>query len=39
MKDLLYVKEYYKLVFFTEMPEEMMEVQWEVLHLQACGFL
>jgi hypothetical protein len=39
MKDLLYVKEYWKPVFSTEMPSDMKEYQWEVLHVQACGFI
>ena len=39
MKDLLYVKEYWKPVFSSEMPDDMKEDQWEVLHLQACGFI
>jgi hypothetical protein len=38
-KDLLYVKEYWKLVFSTEMPDDMKQDQWEVLHLQAYGFI
>ena len=39
MKDLLYVKEYWKPVFTTEMPDDMKQDQWNVLHLQACGFI
>uniref|UniRef100_A0ACD5V194 Uncharacterized protein n=1 Tax=Avena sativa TaxID=4498 RepID=A0ACD5V194_AVESA len=39
MKDLLYVMDYWKLVFSTKMPSDMQEDQWEVLHLQACGFI
>jgi hypothetical protein len=39
MKDLLYVKEYWKLVYSTKMPNDMKEDQWDVLHLQACGFI
>jgi hypothetical protein len=39
MKDLLYVKEYWKPVFSIVMLEDMKEDQWEVLHLQACGFI
>jgi hypothetical protein len=39
MKDLLYINEYWKLVFSTEMPENMKENRWEVLDLQACGFI
>jgi hypothetical protein len=39
MKDLLYVKEYWKPVFSTEIPDDMKQDQWDVLHLQACGFM
>jgi hypothetical protein len=39
MKNLMYVKEYRKSVFFTVMLEDMKEYHWEVLHLQACGFI
>jgi hypothetical protein len=39
MKDLMYVKEYWKPVFTTEMPDDMKQDQWDVLHLQACGFI
>lgn len=39
MEDLLYVKEYWKTVFSTEMPEGIEEGQWKVLHRQACGFI
>jgi hypothetical protein len=39
MKDLLYVKEYWKPMFTTEMPSEMKQDQGDVLHLQACGFI
>jgi hypothetical protein len=39
MKDLMYVKEYWKPVFTTKMPGDMKEDQWDVLHLQACGFI
>ena len=39
MEDLLYVKEYWKPVFSTEMPEGIEEGQWKVLHRQACGFI
>jgi hypothetical protein len=26
-------------VFTTEMPDDMKQDQWDVLHLQACGFI
>jgi hypothetical protein len=39
MKDLFYVKEYWKLVFSTEMTDEMKQDQSEVLYLQSCGFI
>ena len=39
MEDLLYVKEYHKLVFNTEKPEDKSEDEWRVLHRQACGFI
>jgi hypothetical protein len=39
MEDLLYAKEYWKPVFTTEMPGDMKQDQWDVLHLQACGFI
>ena len=39
MEDLLYVKEYWKPVFSTEMPEGIEEGQWKVLHRQACEFI
>jgi hypothetical protein len=39
MKDLLYVKEYWKPVFTTKMPSEMKQDQWDVLNLQACGII
>jgi hypothetical protein len=31
MKDFLYVKEYWKQVFSTEMPDDMKQDQWEIL--------
>ena len=39
MEDLLYVKEYWKPVFSTEMPEGIEEGQWKAPHHQACGFI
>jgi hypothetical protein len=39
MKDLLYVKEYWKPVFSTEMPSDMKQDQWEVIHLQVLNHI
>jgi hypothetical protein len=39
MKDLFYVKEYWKPMFSTVMPDDMKEDQWEVLHPQASRFI
>jgi hypothetical protein len=39
IKDFMYLKEYWKPVFSTEMPSDMKKDPWEVLHLQACGFI
>jgi hypothetical protein len=39
MKYLMYVKVYWKTVFSTKMLSDMKQDQWEVFHLQACGFI
>ncbi len=39
MKDLLYVKDYYKPVFLETKPEDKTEDEWRIAHLQACGFI
>ncbi|GJZ06968.1 hypothetical protein Tco_0540761 [Tanacetum coccineum] len=39
MEDLLYVKDYYLLVFSTEKPENKTDAEWTILHRQVCGYI
>lgn len=39
MEDLLYVKEYWKLVFAEAKPNDKSDDEWQVLHRQACWFI
>ena len=39
MEDLLYVKEYYRTLFFEDKPEDIPEDKWKILHRQTCGFI
>ena len=39
MEDLLYVKDYYLLVFASKKPENKTDAEWNVLHRQACGYI
>lgn len=39
MEDLLYVKGYHLPVFATEKPEDKMDVEWNLLHRQVCGYI
>ena len=39
MKDLLYVKIFYKPVFTTVKPDNMTNEEWSLLHRQVCGFI
>ena len=39
MKDLLYVKDYYKPVFLEVKPEDKTEDEWKIAHLQGCRFI
>ena len=39
MKELLYVKNYYKPVFLETKPEDKSEDEWKIAHLQACDFI
>ena len=39
MKDLLYVKDYYRPVFLEAKMDSKSEDEWKISHLQACGFI
>ena len=39
MKDLLYVKNYFRPVFLEDKPEDKTKEKWKVLNLQACEFI
>nr|GEV02725.1 retrovirus-related Pol polyprotein from transposon TNT 1-94 [Tanacetum cinerariifolium] len=39
MEDLLYVKDYYLLVFTTEKPKNKKDVEWTIFHRQICGYI
>ena len=39
MEDLLYVKNFYKPVFTTVKPDNMIDEEWGLLHRQVCGFI
>ena len=39
MEDLLYVKDYYLPLFASEKPENKTDAEWNLLHLQVCGYI
>ena len=39
MEDLLYVKDYYLLVFASEKIENKTDAKWNLLHRQVCGYI
>ena len=39
MKDLLYVKNFYKPVFTNVKPDNITDEEWSLLHRQVCGFI
>ena len=39
MEDLLYVKDYYLLVFASEKLENKTDAEWNLLHRQVCGYI
>ena len=39
MEDLLYVKDYYLPVFASEKPKNKINIEWNLLHHQVCGYI
>jgi len=39
MKDLFYVKNFYKPVFSDEKPSNISDEEWNLLHRQVCGYI